>query len=164
MIDIPKGCQLDFRLSKGFACITVPVEGRPRLPVQLSTHFFLRILLAGTLLFLAGLAYAQPVPRGEAVFMGVKKSDRVGPVSAIPDGKPDAVFSLTLKPRPAEPVISEIQIRAFSGSPGFWREARTSTACSPSTGRRCARRPRSTRASRGAATTKPRPSRQRSTR
>ena len=52
--------------------------------------------------------------------MGVKKSDRVGPASAIPDGKPDAVFSLTLKPRPAEPVISEIQIRAFSGSPGFW--------------------------------------------
>jgi hypothetical protein len=120
LIDISKGCQLDFRLLKGFACITVPVEGRPRLPVQLSTHFFLRILLTGTLLFLAGLVYAQPVPRGEAVFMGVKKSDRVGPASAIPDGKPDAVFSLTLKPRPAEPVISEIQIRAFSGSPGFW--------------------------------------------
>jgi hypothetical protein len=52
--------------------------------------------------------------------MGVKKSDRVGPVSANPDGKPDAVFSLTLKPRAAEPMISEIQIRAFSGSPGFW--------------------------------------------
>ncbi len=120
MIDIPKGCQLDFPLLKGFACITVPVEGRLRLPVQLSTHFFLRILLTGTLLFLVGLAYAQPVPRGEAVFMGVKKSDRVGPASAIPDGKPDAVFSLTLKPRPAEPMISEIQIRAFSGSPGFW--------------------------------------------
>jgi hypothetical protein len=70
--------------------------------------------------FLAGVSHAQPVPRGEAVFMGVKKSDRVGPVSANPDGKPDAVFSLTLKPRPAEPMISEIQIRAFSGSPGFW--------------------------------------------
>jgi hypothetical protein len=52
--------------------------------------------------------------------MGVKKADRVGPLSAIPDGKPDAVFSLTLQPRPSEPVISEIQIRAFSGSPGFW--------------------------------------------
>jgi hypothetical protein len=52
--------------------------------------------------------------------MGVKKSDRVGPLSANPDGKPDAVFSLSLKPRAAEPIISEIQIRAFSGSPGFW--------------------------------------------
>ena len=72
--------------------------------MQLSTHFLFRILLTGTLLFLAGMGHAQPVPRGEAVFMGVKKSDRVGPASAIPDGKPDAVFVLTLKPRPAEPI------------------------------------------------------------
>jgi len=86
----------------------------------MSIHFFLRIAFTGIFLFLTGMAYAQPVPRGEAVFMGVMKADRVGPTSAVPDGRPDAVFSVALKPRPAEPMISEIQIKAFAGSPGFW--------------------------------------------
>ncbi len=122
-------------LSTGFPIIAefrwykLAVDGRPRLPMQLSIPFFLRILLTGTFLFLAGMGHAQPVPRGEAVFMGVKKADRVGPTSAVPDGRPDAVFVLTLKPRPTEPMISEIQIKAFAGSPGFWSSSgRTSGA------------------------------------
>lgn len=52
--------------------------------------------------------------------MGVKQSDRVGQKTAYPDGKLDAVFSLTLNPQPSEPNITEIEIRTTAGPSGVW--------------------------------------------
>jgi len=89
----------------------------------LAVKFVIRlytILLVGILLCLPMSGLAQLAPRGEALFLGVKKSDRVGKTSAIQDGKPDAVFSLTLKPRPSEARISEIEIQAVSGAAAIW--------------------------------------------
>jgi len=63
---------------------------------------------------------AQVDPQGEAAFLGVKKSDRVGKTSAVPDGKPDAVFSLSLNPRASGPRITEIEIQTVSGKAGIW--------------------------------------------
>ncbi|MBI4965686.1 MAG: hypothetical protein HY913_20580 [Desulfomonile tiedjei] len=71
-------------------------------------------------MFLPMWGHAQIAARGEALFLGVKKSDRVGKTSAIPDGKPDAVFSLTLNPQPSKARITEIEIQAVSGSAGIW--------------------------------------------
>jgi hypothetical protein len=73
------------------------------------------------LLSVAGLAGAQTPSAGTAVFFGLKKSDRVGKLSAKPDGKPDAVFSLNLDPWPGAGKIAEIEVRALSvGAPGLW--------------------------------------------
>jgi len=49
----------------------------------------------------------------------VETTDRIGKTSAYPDGKPDAVFSLTLAPTGTEPAIGDIEIRA-SQPPGLW--------------------------------------------
>jgi hypothetical protein len=78
------------------------------------------ILIAAMLLSVAGPAGAQTPSAGEAVFFGLKKSDRVGKVSAKPDGKPDAVFSLNLDPWPGAGKITEIEVRALSGASGLW--------------------------------------------
>ena len=69
------------------------------------------------LLIPADFAVAQTQPKGDASFFGVKTNDRVGKSGAVPDGKPDAVFALTL-PADLDVVIGEIDI---SGSPkGLW--------------------------------------------
>ncbi len=107
-------------VTEGFRLDGAPNGGRPRLPAQFFIRFFSKIALAAIFLLVAGTGYAQPVPRGEATFLGVLKSHRVGPTSATPTSRPDVAFSLTLKPRPSEPMISEIQIKAVAGSPGFW--------------------------------------------
>jgi hypothetical protein len=70
--------------------------------------------------FVVEPAVAQTPSAGRAVFFGVKKSDRVGKVSAKPDGKPDAVFSLTLDPWPGAARVTEIQIQTLSGTAGLW--------------------------------------------
>lgn len=95
------------------------MEGRLRLPVRSVIRFF-TVFLVGMILFLPMWGSAQLALRGDALFVGVKKSDRVGKTSAIPDGKPDAVFSLTLNPGPSEPRITEIEIQAVSGTPAIW--------------------------------------------
>jgi hypothetical protein len=97
----------------------LPVEGRLLLLARFVIRFC-TVLLVGILLFPPMSVRAQVAPRGEALFLGVKKSDRVGRTSAIPDGKPDAVFSLTLSPRPSEPRITGIEVQAVSGNAGIW--------------------------------------------
>ncbi len=109
-----------------FAASGLPVEGRLLLVIKSSFFkLFFRLLLTGALLSFAGLIFAQSQPRGEAVFVGVKKTDRVGKDQAQPDGKPDAVFTLSLKPSPGEQTISEIEIRTLAGPPGVWSSAKT---------------------------------------
>lgn len=97
----------------------LPLEGRLLLGVRFLSRFF-TVVVVGIFLFLPMSGRAQLDPRGEALFLGVKKSDRVGKTSAVPDGKPDAVFSLTLNPRPSEPRITAIEIQAVSGNAGIW--------------------------------------------
>lgn len=91
-------------------------------------------VLAGLLLGLAiswGLsARAQVLPHGEALFLGVKKSDRVSVKGATPDGHPDAVFALNVGTRPVDPRITEIALQAVSGAPGTW----TSSGKTPGAG------------------------------
>jgi hypothetical protein len=82
---------------------------------------------SGMLSFLPSLTYAQNPPKSEAVFIGVKKTDRVGRYAAQPDGTPDAVFTLNLKPTPGEPTIAEIEIRTLAGPSGLWSSARPGT-------------------------------------
>ena len=94
------------------------------LNIHVSIVFF-DFLLTGALLSFAALTFAQSQPKGEAVFVGVKKADRVGKFSAQPDGKPDAVFTLSLKPSPGDSPISEIEIRTIAGPPGVWSSAKT---------------------------------------
>jgi hypothetical protein len=72
------------------------------------------------LLSVVGPAGAQAPSAADAVFFGLKKSDRVGKVSAKPDGKPDAVFALNLEPRPGAGKITEIEIRSVTGPPSVW--------------------------------------------
>lgn len=67
------------------------------------------------------IAYAQPAPKGECLYLGVKKTDRIGEESAYPDDKPDAVFNLNLQPTPGDPPVSAIEIKAVSGPPGRWK-------------------------------------------
>lgn len=98
-------------------------EGRLLLPGRPINRFLLTILLAGVLGSLAGLGHAQNTPRGQAHFVGVKKSDRVGKGSAYPDGKPDVVFSLRLSPRPNEPNLTNIEIQTTAGPSGRWSAA-----------------------------------------
>lgn len=64
-------------------------------------------------------AFAQGPLEGDCSFLGVKNSDRVGRTSAKPDGKPDAVFSLTPKPGEGEAKVKEIQMIA-TDPPGSW--------------------------------------------
>jgi hypothetical protein len=82
------------------------------------------IFISGMLLSLASLTYAQNQPKSEAVFIGVKKTDRVGHHAAQPDGTPDAVFTLNLKPTRGEPNIAEIEIRTLAGPSGLWSSGR----------------------------------------
>ncbi len=65
-------------------------------------------------------AWSQAAPIGDAYFFGLKKNDRVGPAGAVPDGKPDAVFSLQIADRPTL-VIQEISIT--STPKGSWSTA-----------------------------------------
>lgn len=126
LVDIPKCCQLDCELWMNFGTPGLPVEGRLQLVIKYSRfNLFFRFLLTGALLSFAALTFAQSQPKGEAVFVGVKKADRVGRFSAQPDGKPDAVFTLSLKPSPGESPISEIEIRTVAGPPGVWSSAKT---------------------------------------
>jgi hypothetical protein len=94
-------------------------SGRLLLPDKNSTTLFLILLIAGTFFALPAWIYAQSPPQGQCVFLGVKKSDRVGKTSAQPDGKPDAVFSVELTSAAATPRIVAVQIIA-SSPPGFW--------------------------------------------
>ncbi len=75
--------------------------------------------MAGTYFALLTPVCAQSPPQGQAVFLGVKKTDRVGKTSAQPDGQPDAVFSLDLTSAAATPRIVEIQLIASDPS-GVW--------------------------------------------
>jgi hypothetical protein len=68
----------------------------------------------------SGVAPVGAQAAAEALFFGLKKSDRVGRVSAKPDGKTDAIFALNLKSRPAAGKVTEIEIRSISGAPGLW--------------------------------------------
>jgi hypothetical protein len=74
-------------------------------------------------------AFAQTPTEGECSFLGVKNSDRVGRTSAKPDGKPDAVFSLSPKPGQEGAKMREIQIVA-SDPPGLW----STSSAGPGTG------------------------------
>ncbi len=85
-------------------------------------RLFLGLIMVGMFVFLTAHGRAQTGPEGECIFLGVKSSDRVGKTSAQPDGKPDAVFSLTLNPRTSDLRIREIEIRAFE-PPGEWNTA-----------------------------------------
>jgi hypothetical protein len=69
-------------------------------------------------------SYAQTKPRGECILIGLKRSDRVGKAGANPDGKQDAVFSLTLLPSASEREITDLEIKATSGPPGIWKAGR----------------------------------------
>jgi hypothetical protein len=126
LVDIPKCCQLDCELLMSFSAPSFPVEGRLLLDIKsLLFTFFFRVLLPGTLLSLAGSTFVEAQAKGDAVFVGLKKTDRVGKTSAQPDGKPDAVFTLSLKPAAGEASISEIEIRTVAGPPGVWSTTRT---------------------------------------
>ncbi|HMK35039.1 MAG TPA: hypothetical protein VK463_08235 [Desulfomonilaceae bacterium] len=78
------------------------------------------VVIAVLLMLNYAPAGAQDPSAGEAIFFGVKKSDRVGKLSAKPDGKPDAVFALNLKPRAATGTIAEVEVRSIEGQPGIW--------------------------------------------
>jgi len=82
----------------------------------------------GILFALPLVGYARSAPDGECTFLGLKISDRVGASSAQPDGKPDAVFALSLGTAAADPKVTEIQLRA-SGTSAVWTSGgRTSGA------------------------------------
>jgi hypothetical protein len=66
-------------------------------------------------------ARAQAPVKGECLFLGVKKTDRIGEDSAYPDDKPDAVFALNLRPTPGDSTVSAIEIKAVSGARGLWK-------------------------------------------
>ncbi len=74
-----------------------------------------------------GLVCAETGPKGEAYFVGVQKSDRVGKDSAQPDGKPDAAFTLTLPAEGSKQPITDIEIQSVSGPPRVWNTARKSS-------------------------------------
>jgi hypothetical protein len=80
-------------------------------------------LLVGLVVCLAELGCAQGTPKGSAYLVGMKKSDRVGPKSAYPDGKLDAVFSLMLDPKSGARDVGRIWIRAVKGAAGMWSTA-----------------------------------------
>ncbi len=74
-------------------------------------------------------ALARNPVDAECIFLGVKSGDRVGKTSVGADGTPDAVFSLTLRPRGGNALISEIEVVASDPS-GRW----SSFAQVPATG------------------------------
>jgi len=73
----------------------------------------------GIALCLSQQAVARDPADAECIFLGVKSGDRVGKTAVGPDGTPDAVFSISLRPRGSSTRISEIQIVA-SDPPGAW--------------------------------------------
>ncbi len=64
---------------------------------------------------------AQGAPEGECLFLGVKKTDRIGEQSPSPDDRPDAVFALNLQPVPGGLPITAIKIKTASGPKGMWK-------------------------------------------
>jgi hypothetical protein len=84
------------------------------------TRYLWTTLLVGLVVCLAESGYAQGTPKGTAYLVGMKKSDRVGPKSAYPDGKLDAVFSLALDPKLVRRDVGRIRIRAVKGAAGAW--------------------------------------------
>ncbi len=109
----------EFRLCEG------TIKVRLLLVFRILFRLFWAILLTGMLISPYGDACAQVSPVGECHFLGVGKTDLVGKTSAHPDDSPDAVFSVTLKPRPAGAAISAIEIRALAGARGLWSSAKT---------------------------------------
>jgi len=104
---------------RSFVHIRFPVEGRLLLPVPRFMCFLASILVAGIVLALPVKGQVRSAPAGECTFLGLKSSDRVGPASAQPDGKPDAVFSLTLPIDASAPRVTQIEIRG-SGASAVW--------------------------------------------
>ena len=100
--------------------VMLPSEGRLLLyalrVICLSIGFFFAVILA----IAAGDVCAQTSDYGNAIFIGVKQSDRVGTNGAYPDGKADAVFHLTLKQLPDESFIKRIELHATAGPSGRW--------------------------------------------
>jgi hypothetical protein len=78
--------------------------------------------MVGMIASLSVQCLAQTPSEGLCIFLGVKSGDRVGKTSAKPDGKPDAVFSLSVKPGPGASKVREIEILA-SDPPGLWSTA-----------------------------------------
>jgi hypothetical protein len=104
---------------RSFVRIRFPVEGRPLLPTPRFMCFLASILVAGIVLALPVRGQVRSAPVGECTFLGLKSSDRVGPASAQPDGKSDAVFSLTLPISASAPRVTQIEIRG-SGPSAAW--------------------------------------------
>ncbi len=100
-------------------------EGRLHLPASTVIRVSVIFFLAGALLSAGAPLYGQVVSGGHARFLGVQESDRVGPKSAYPDGKPDAAFSLALSENPDKPEleVTAIEITVTSGPAGRWSTA-----------------------------------------
>jgi len=114
---------------RSFVRIRFPVEGRLLLSAPRLMCLLASILVAGIVLALPAKGQVRSAPVGECTFLGLKSSDRVGPASAKPDGKPDAVFSLTLPTDASAPRVTQIEIRG-SGPSAVW----STNPSPPSTG------------------------------
>jgi hypothetical protein len=93
------------------------------LPVHLSIYGRVIFLLVWTLASFPLFSHAQTPSRLECSFVGIKEADRVGKNSSYPDGKADAVFSLTFPKVVPNQTVSEIELRAAQ-PPGLWSSSK----------------------------------------
>lgn len=107
-----------FHVSREYGFFSHSFEGRLVLPIYDWSRFVV-IAAVGIALCLSQQALARDPADAECIFLGVKSGDRVGKTSVGPDGTPDAVFSLSLRPRAGSSRIIEIQITASDPS-GLW--------------------------------------------
>jgi len=119
LVDIPKCCQLDCELLMSFSAPSFPVEGRLLLDIKSLLFTFFLGSSSGDASVLASSTFVEAQAKGDAVFVGLKKTDRVGKTSASPTENRTAVFTLSLKPAAGEAGISEIEIRTLAGLPEF---------------------------------------------